>query len=512
MDVRATVVLGPTKGVLVPYKVPTTIKHFSACQQKVIAAYGKIVDGGPHGIITGVAGTGKTEVARHLATNPACGTQIHTALTLNQAMGGNSVGMLRPSKELWLDGIAATQVDRLILENAWMIDADVVTELDRWFRQARGNLMCPFGGIPQILLVGDWMSAEHLVDNHVKKSPAIRGLVLNTIKLEKILRWDPVDQDDFTDTLSMLHSAGNGVVPGVIPGHIEGFIDHYLNGFIPNTKVGHIALSLGKGDLKSQWEAFDKRKYKKEEDAAGGGPKRDLTLYFGPRGMLSSADPRKIEHAFPVVRGMPIRFVTNVVDPNNTSIVVVPEGEVAILKAVSKDEDDDYHSSGIVHPGIKGLVLTIKRITIPGNPILKLPPTPHLVPAIMEQAAKRARNDPDGGSGAGSRKRSHTKFVCASKWGFVPAWSMRISNAQNLTLHTHLSVNVYPLRFTDPKSMMLCYTALSRARMCTQVRFRTTVAKMRQTEEPEDPAADGNVADAEPDEEEEEEEEEDIYS
>ena len=115
---------------------------------------GKIVDGSPHGIITGIAGTGKTEVAKHLAASPKCGTQISTALTLHQVMGGNSLGMLRPSKTLWLNGIPADSVDRLILEEAWMFDSAVITELDNWFQQARGNHKYPFGGIPQILLVG----------------------------------------------------------------------------------------------------------------------------------------------------------------------------------------------------------------------------------------------------------------------------------------------------------------------------------------------------------------------
>ena len=187
---------------------------------------------------------------------------------------------------------------------------------------------------------------------------------------------------------------------------------------------------------------------------------------------------------------MPIRFISNIVNPTNTDDVIVPEGEVAILVKLSKGGDSEYKPSSLVHPSIKDIVITIKRITISGNPTLDLPATPYVVPAIMEQAAKRARNDPESG---GSSKQAHKKFVHASKWPFVPAWSMRITDARNMTLHTHLSVNIYPLRLSDPKAMMMLYTALSRARMCTQIRFQTTVAKLRQEQEP----VDGHEADAE---------------
>ena len=124
------------------------------------------------------------------------------------------------------------------------------------------------------------MSATHLVDSHIKLSPSILSLKFTTVKLDKILRWDPKEQDEFTDTLALFHAAGNKIVPEAIPNHIEAFIDRYLNGFIANTRIGHIALSLGKGDLKSQWEAYDKRAYKKAN-----------TIYFGPRGMLLSCRP-----------------------------------------------------------------------------------------------------------------------------------------------------------------------------------------------------------------------------
>lgn len=483
----ATIVLAMTKGVLVPYRQPPVHTHFGAEQQKVIARFGPIVDGANHGIINGVAGTGKTAVVKHIVTTPVGNTPICVPLTVHQCMGGTSVAQLRPSGKLYLGGVNPTKVRRLVLEDAWMFSAEIVSTLDAWFRVATGNPKYPFGGIPQILLVGDWMGAKHLVDNHAVLSPSIINLNWDTHKMTHAFRWDATDQDDFDALVSIFHAAAMTIQPSSTPRHLVEFLDRHLSGSINNKHADHIALSIGKGDHKAQWEAYDKRKYKKNH-------------VFVPRGMLSAADPRVVQHAFPVVFNMPIRFTSDILDAANENKVIVPVGEIALLTALRRDNGADVPPS--VNPGIKGLIITIKRITMPGRPVLELPPTPHMVSSVEERAAKRARNDPDDGSSSKS-KSNHAKLVTPSKWGFVPAWSLRIGDARNQTLHTRLSVDVYPLRFTDPKAMMWFYTAVTRGRLCTQIRVNTTFYKLESAPRVKE---DDYGADAE-----DEEEEDDIY-
>lgn len=442
-ETPVTLVLAATHGILVPYHhSPVPYTELTEEQRKIVDEF-KSTKRDQHGVIHGTAGTGKTTAIVHL-----CKQNVKT-LTIKRCMGGDSIGLVRSSNALFLDGIKASNIARLVLENAWMIDVDMITKIHEWFCLARGNMEYPFGGIPQVLFVGDWLSTRK--HGRFFKSSFCKQMTCKHVTLETTLRWNPVDQDEFHVLVQRLRQLIDDKTQSGLPEYTAQFIEHIMMRPMPHTTKGAIQLTTGSDAMSAQWKAYDTNKYT-----------ADFT--FVPRVTIAGADPRNTEGAFPVVIGMPIVFIYDVVNPDNTSQIVIPKGEVARLHSV-KHEDD----SPVPHrpsPRTKNILITIKRISVPGNPLIQLPATPYLIREVKQPAAKRARRD------------NVPKFVPSSRWCFQPAWILKIQKTYNLTLDTHLFIHVHPLEHDNYIQLRLLYTALTRGCLCTQIRTKQNLCEL----------------------------------
>jgi hypothetical protein len=461
-----TLVIGMTAGSLVPYKTAAGTKApvLGDKQREIVTCC--LREPGNF-IVDGDAGTGKTTVGVYLATTTVEGwSERCVCITVGSLLGGTSLATIRASKTfgsaLSAFKLDPTDIQRIVIEEAWMMPAPLMDTLDTWMQTARGDLHHPFGGIPQIVLIGDWLIARsHLVTHPtILKAKVSARLVLKRFTLTQQMRFDDADEDDYDALLKTYKRATAFDVDNTtfkFSQDAADFQDRVLYGSQRRTRASIITVGLRSSNTcAAQWKIHDKC-YKAPE----------FEVYtFGPTGMLPNNDPRTTDGCFPVAVGCPIRFIRDVYDdPETSKKILVHKGELGTVVSFRE-------SRATIYTPKKGTSAVVVSLWRPTGPVeVELVP-PFL--SMVRDAVKVARNDPDGAAAAPKR---HRKLVAALSWPFITAWSLNIIDIRGLDVCCRIMIDANP-RITDPIGMSLLYTAMTRTRTFLNIKSTTSSASL----------------------------------
>lgn len=451
---KIALVVAISPGILSPYilnKSVTVAKENKPVYKEFASNPHKTV------VLEGNAGTGKTTTALAIA-------KLHhreiCCATVKQLLGGDTPSMFRKGPGLFYgerkdrSRVDPTDIECVVFEEAWMFTTEIIEELHQRLCHDRHDVFNPFGGINHVVFVGGWHDYTHCFDTETFKK---LGYKPSSFECTNTLRFDRTEYDDYSAVLDVFMKAvhtHNDSVAGLSGNSIE-FMNRILCRSFPNTLVDCIHLAYtGQNALSCQWKIYNTKKYK-------------ASAIIVPAGSITHGSPELIPCAFPVCKNMPIRFTQNVVNSNND--IIVPKGTIATLK----DGIEWTESSTTIIPANKrDIVLKISYVNLTGTEVdVSLPPTPFLSNNIEEHFSKRARGEIDADV-AVPRKR--IDLVPSSTWPFVPAWSLNIADTYNQTLSSRIYVHFFPI-ISNPKTMSLLYTAMTRSQICLRVRLATSV-------------------------------------
>jgi hypothetical protein len=449
MGKPGTLVVAMTPGILVPYKTAAKAPPFELVsgQQAIVKRYAPCDHAVGHCTIEGSAGTGKTATAVALATTRVPGVSERcVCVTVTELLGGTSAATFRPSRAPKLGSFTGcpTDIRRIVFEEAWMIPGVVFDTISEWLSVARGERHHPFGGVPQIVLVGDWLLGHRqLVDDPLIGSGVYKTLRPTRHTLDLQMRFNAVEEDDYAALLALFHDAVTGDSDTRrLPSPLDEFQDRVLYGTHKKTRVDTITVGpYTSSSRAAQWKLCDERGY----------PSRFPVCAFGPAGIIAGSDVRKAEGCFPVAEGCPIRFTRDVTQDD---AVVAYRGEIGILVEV-QGHPSEFSLGRPILPK-RGVVVVVTLPCRHPEVGIKLR-APFLVAAAIEHASKKARNDPDGDMTA----RAAQQQVPSATWPFCTAWSLSVNDARGLTLPCKVTVDATP-RLTDVRGMSLFYTGMTR--------------------------------------------------
>ncbi|KAJ1332247.1 hypothetical protein BSLG_008906 [Batrachochytrium salamandrivorans] len=255
-----------------------------------------IIEEGGSIYFTGKAGSGKTQLIRHIAAKMrltghtvsiTAPTGIAASLiggkTLHSFLGINGLTS-EPSIQKIVQRIRLEEprsnkymlTDLFILDEASMISASLFTTLDQVFRQVRGRLDEPFGGV-QIVLTGDFFQLPPIESKPaVSSRDASRELLLNdpslmddlrtfskSSRLVDAMRFKECSKASMATTGSDVGGDSSGVsspVSTYFGGHWE-FLSPYLHTTFPEDGIEPMMLSVFRRDADAHnWAQLRKLK------------------------------------------------------------------------------------------------------------------------------------------------------------------------------------------------------------------------------------------------------------